>query len=236
MNKKLVSFISGLMLLFGCLLADSNTKFSEAYEETEIISDELFAGLSVAFSGKSVDFESMKTRIDKIISNCDTLVEAAREASVVDCAEEALQMKSYAERIREVLASGKHTDELIMLAARYYLHYNNCIMMKPVNLKMMLKDHVDELRSALEKKDFTEVYHLAEHLNIHANQMHYTAYIQGKMIWQKFSLQTKNIAGKIFVDAKLKNYSAIEKGIAEIDKPVSILVKIVNQSSSRIER
>ena len=100
-------------------------------------------------------------KADKLLANSITLKKTAQELGQHDSASEAAQMESYMVRIKEILEKGGREKHLLtMLLARFYLHYNNCIMNYPGYLKIMVKDHVEEVRNALGEGRIQDVIHL----------------------------------------------------------------------------
>jgi len=225
-----ILLITGFILFLNSAIvfASAEDIFSKTYEETEIITGELLEGISEALGGEALQVAMLVEKADKLIANSKTLEKAAIELGKKDSAAEAAQMVSYMTRIKETLEKGgKETDQLAITSARFYLHYNNCLMNYPGYLKIMLNDHVEELKNALKEGHMEEVSHLAEHLHLHCDQMYYSAMIFGKKIWQKFSVQSKAIADKIFEAAQKDDIDAVKAGIKEIEKPVGMLLDLV---------
>ena len=219
-----------VFLFSGAVVAtDEIEKFGKAYEETEILTRDLFKGVSEAFEGSAMEVNKLTKLADKILRNTLTLEKTAEAEGKKDSASEARQMNSYMNRIKKTFKTGENKDELSMLMARYYLHYNNCIMLKTLNLKVMQKDHLEELKDVLSKNEIGEITQLAEHLHLHSDQMYYASYIFGIKIWQKFSSQVKELADEIFVAAQKNDLANIKAGIEKIEKPINMLGKLVKK-------
>ncbi len=220
-----------LMLLFAdvVLAADADSRFKDVYEDTEILTGELFEGVSEALTGTPMDADNLVKKINKLIANSESLVKSAREAGRKEAMDEAGQMASYLTRIKEVIQTGEEKQELTMLLALYHLHYNNCVMVSTICLKEMQHDHVEELKEALKKNDMHDIRHLAEHLHIHSDQMHYAALIFGRKIWQKFSRRAKATADEIYEAAQRGDKAAVKAGVKKIEKPVNMLRKLVRE-------
>ncbi len=216
-------------LLTGQVFADAKEDlFKATYEETEILTNELFTGISAALSGAELNREMLSAKAAKLMQNSEVLSKTAMELKKTDTASEAAQMLAYMTRIKKVFDQDTDGhDDLTMLVARYYLHYNNTVMSNPVCLVNMQKDHVEELRTALDAKDYNELGHLAEHLHLHSDQMYFASKVFGKKVWAKFAIRAKDKADEIFANAEKKDIEAVRAGVAEIEVPVSMLLKIV---------
>jgi len=226
-----VMIIAGMAVLFSApvFAADADSRFKDVYEETEILTGEFFKSVSGALAGTPMDADNLVKKVDKLIANSKSLGKSAGEAGRKEAADEAVQMAHYLTRIRKVIRSGEEKHELTMLLALYYLHYNNCVMVSTICLKEMQHDHVEELKEALKKNDMQEIRHLAEHLHVHSDQMHYAALIFGKKIWQKFSGRAKAAADEIYEAARRGDKAAVEAGVRKIEKPARMLRKLVRE-------
>jgi len=209
--------------------ADAQSEFKETYEETEILTHEVFESVSKILSGEALDLNTLIEPVDKLLTNAKTLETLAGEMGKQEAADEAGQMALYLTRIKKAIQTGEEQHSLTTLLARYYLHYNNCVMVNTVCLKDMQHDHVEELKEALEKDDMHEISHLAEHLHVHSDQMYYAAMIFRKKAWQKFSIQAKEIADAIFEAARKGDIAAVRAGVEEIEKPLNVLKEIVQE-------
>ena len=231
--QKIITTLIFVCLFFGLFTGQvfagaKEDLFKATYEETEILTNELFLGINAALSGAELNRELLSAKAAKLMQNCDLLSKTALELKKTDAASEAAQMLAYMTRIKKIFDQDTDGhDYLTMLVARYYLHYNNTVMSNPICLVNMQKDHVDELRAALDAKDYEELGHLAEHLHLHSDQMYFASKIFGKKVWAKFAIQAKEKADEIFANAEKKDIEAVRAGVAEIEVPVSMLLKIV---------
>lgn len=223
--------IAGMAVLISASVfaADADSRFKDVYEETEILTGELFRDISGILAGSPMDADHLMKRVNKLIANSESLGKLAGEAGRSAAEDEAGQMAHYLTRIRKAIRSGEEKQKLTMFLAKYYLHYNNCVMVSTICLKEMQHDHVEELKEALKKNDMHEVRDLAEHLHAHSDQMHYTALIFGKKIWQKFSGRAKAAADEICEAARRGDNAAVEAGVRRIEKPVRMLMKLVRE-------
>jgi len=222
--------VASLFLIFNSAIvfASAAEQFGETYEETEVITGDMYILISEAFTDESLQTPILLEKANKLLANSRTLKKTALELNLKDSESEAAQMESYMVRVVEILEKGGREKHLLtMLLARFYLHYNNCLMNYPGYLKIMVKDHVDEVKSALEEGRMQEVAHLSEHLHLHCDQMYYAAMIFGKKIWQKFSTQIKDISDQIFASAMDGDIEGVKKGIKDIEKPVMMIQDLI---------
>ncbi len=228
--KKLtgVLIVVGMMVV-GSVAVCAADDFKDTYEETEILTSELFEGISEVLSGETMQLGKLLTMIDTLVTNSQMLEKFSVELGKKEAADEAGQMAAYLTRIKQIIQTGQEQRTLVMLLARYYLHYNNCMMVNTLSLKEMQHDHVEELKAALETGDMSELEHLSEHLHVHSDQMYYAALIFGKKIWQKFSTQAKAYADEIFEAARSGDTAAVLAGVNKIEKPVAMLRKLVKR-------
>ena len=220
-----------MMIVFPCTVyADSVQRFREVYESTESLTHELFEDLSMAVAGKSFDRDAMLRLADRILINTKRLEETARTSGKNMCADEAGQMHSCMAKIKKIIKTGEERHEFIMLTAKYYLHYNNCLMLNSKNLMIMLSDHMKALKLELAKdEDLSVIGYAAEHLSIHSDQMFYCAMLVGKKIWQKFAIQTKDAADAILAAVNRGDKAAIAEGMEQIERPIQMLERIVQE-------
>ncbi len=209
--------------------ADAESEFKETYEATALLTAELFEGVSKALSEEALWPDTLITMIDTLVTHSQTLEKLAGELGQQEAAKEAGYMIEHLTRIQQIMQSGAEQHKLAMSLARYYVHFNNCLMVYPLCLKEVLHDHVEELQEALEKNDMHEIFHVAEHLHIHADQMYYSAQMFGKKVWQKFSTQIEEMADEIFEAAEKGDMAAVRAGVEKIEKPVAMLRKLVKE-------
>lgn len=212
------------------VLADPLEDYGKAFEETEVVTYDLFEGISQMLNGEQVNRNTLIQYADKLIDNSKILEKSAADLKRQESSGEAFQMGYYMKRVKEILEKGGEDPKyLTTLSSRYYLHYNNCIMTNPAYLKLMVQDHVDEVKKALEGNDLVEVAHLAEHLHLHSDQMYYSSLVFGKKIWQKFAEQIKTLADQIFLSARAKEIDKVKSLIKEIEEPVAMIQKVINE-------
>ncbi len=231
--KKLTSIMVIVSMLVFCsatvFAVDAESQFKETYDETGILTGELFDGVSKALSEEAPGLGTLLPTIDKLVTNSQTLEKLAGELDKKDAAKEAGHMIEYLTRIKQVIQTGEEQHELEMHLARYYLHFSNCVMMNPFCLKEILHDYVEELKEVLEKNDIHEAPHIAQHLHFHADQMYYSAQMFRKKVWQKFSNQIEEIAEDIFEAAEKGDTAAVQAEVEKIEKPVAMLRKLVKE-------
>ena len=220
----------GIILFYGVIFADTTQDFNKTYNEIEILTVNLFKNVSAGFTGKTTDNDKLIRVVDKILINSKILEKAANAVNNKDCAAEARHMNFYMAKIKTVIITGEHTDELTMLLSRYYLHFIQCNILKIMNIKLMQNDYLGKLKAALVKNEITEIEYLAEHLCIYSDQMYYASYVFGKKIWQKFAKRVKKLADEIFKSAQKKDLNAVTEAVAKIEKPMSILNKLIQES------
>lgn len=228
-----VFVIIGMLYIFAIpspILADPLEDYGNAFENTEIITYDLFEGISKMLNGDQVNRDTLIQYAGKLIDNSKILEKSAADLKRQESSGEAFQMGYYMKRLKEILEKGGEDPKyLTTLSSRYYLHYNNCIMTNPAYLKLMVQDHVNELNKALAGNDLAEVAHLAEHLHLHSDQMYYSSLVFGKKIWQKFAEQIKSISDQIFLSARNNEIDKVKSLIKEIEEPVSMIQKVINE-------
>lgn len=224
-------FLAGILTFCSvpAVYADATSLFAETYEHTELLTNDLIHGFGKVFRGDEAATEQLVGLIDQLLKNTKILESSAIQMDKKDAADEARQMNSYLIRIQQAMRAGKFDGELTMLLARYYLHYNNCIMVNTIILKEMQYDHVLELQEAIDRNDVHEILHLAEHLHLHSDQMYYAATLFGKRIWKKFSVQAKLGADEIFEAAKKGDLVAVKTGLDKVEKAVSLLRRLIKE-------
>ena len=231
--KKFAGFMVcvGMMALCpaGVFAADAADEFFEAYEQTTEVTYEVFEHISETFSVEATEGYALVEEIDRLVTLSETLEKLAGEMGKEESATEARQMAVYLNRAKEALQSEHEKHALTMHLARYYLHFNNCAMVNTLVLKNLLKEHVVEMKTAIEESDMHEIEHLAEHQHLHADQMYYAALMFGKKVWQKFSLQIKVSSDEIFAASLNNDMTAIEAGMVELEKSVDLLFRIVKE-------
>jgi hypothetical protein len=228
--KKTISslaFVCMMVLVSAPVFAGAQAEFIDAYEELSSTTNELFEGLGEGLEGTVPDVKNLVKKTDILIAKSNTMEKASEKLGLKNAAKEAGHMAEYLGRIRDSLKTGKEKHAIIMMAARYYKHFNNCLTNNPVGVQMLLQDHIDEIKEAVESEDKHEIEHLAEHLHIHADQMYYAAILFGKKVWQKFAVQAKEAADKIHEATESGDFAGVKEGITEIEKPVAMLKKLV---------
>jgi hypothetical protein len=220
-------FVSMMILVSAPVFADTQAEFKDAYEEVTIITNELFESIGEGLEGKTLDVKKLANKTDILIAKSNTIEKAAVKLGLKNAGIEADHMAEYLGEIKEALETGKEKHALIMNMARYYKHLNSCLTNNPVAVQRLLQDHVDEIKEAVASGDMHEIKHLAEHLHIHADQMYYAAILFGKKVWQKFAVQTKEIAITIHEAVEDNNLPGVKAGITKIEKPVAMLKKLV---------
>ena len=205
--KKVSDIIMIIMCIFlfsGVAFADATQDFSKIYKEIEILTTNMFKGVSVAFTGKAVDSDKLITLADNILVKTKMLEKTAEAVNNKDSAAEARHMSFYMIKIKTVIITGEHADELTMFLSKYYLHFIHCNILEIMNIKLMQNDYFGKLKEALVKNEITEIEYLAEYLCIYSDQMYYASYIFGKKIWQKFFsriyMKRKKKSGKNFLN------------------------------------
>jgi hypothetical protein len=228
--SKIFGMISLVFVLSLPVFADeTESSFEKLYIETAHETHELMEMVSDAAGTAEFDLETLLPTVDALIKNAEALEKTALKIGKNIGADEAAQMKAYLNRIKATIETKTGKSELMANLSEYHLHLNNLLMVTPTVLKNVLGEHLDELKTAIEKNQTKQLEHLAEHFNIHANQMYYAAMIFGKKIWQKFSNKIKENAGQMLSAAKSGNMDSLKKLAAEVEKPVRMLQEIVKE-------
>ncbi len=229
--KKLTRMMVIAIMMVLCsatvVAADAESEFKEAYTDTMKLTNELFDGVTEVLSGEAMEFDTLIAKIDKLLIHSKTLRQSAREMGMEEAADEARQMAAYLTQIKQAIQTGEKKHQLALFLARYYLHFNNCVMVTPIVLKEILHHHVERLKKSLEKGNMHEISHNAEHLHVHSDQMYYAALIFGKKIWQKFSNKAKANADAILDAAQEGDMAAIQTRVEKIEKPVTMLKELI---------
>ena len=227
--SSIIMIIMGIILFSGVIFADTTQDFNKTYKEIEVLTVNLFEKISAGFTGKATDSDKLIRVVDKILINSKILEKAESAVNNKACAAEASQMNFYMAKIKIVIITGAHKDKLTMLLSRYYLHFIQCNTLNIMSVKLMLNDHLGKLKEALAKNEITEIEYLSEHLCIYSDQMYYASYVFGKKIWQKFAKRVKKLADEIFKSAQKKDLDAVKEAAGKIEKPLSILNKLITK-------
>ena len=135
-----------MFILPGTVYADSVQQFREVYESTESLTHNFFKNLSLANSCKQAGREALLKIADHILFNARDLERLALKQEKKMCADEAALMHEYMSKIKKIIMIGDDNKDMAMLVAKFYMHYNNCLMLNSENLKLMLSDHMKALK------------------------------------------------------------------------------------------
>lgn len=189
--------------------------------------EEIAEAIDSMLEGNDVQLTDLIPAMSKIETHAEVLVELGSQNDQ-EWLEDAIQFQELAEDLAEMLREQEFAE-----LTEVFVRLNLSLQLTEMMFPQYLQEEIERLVQALKNMSISDTINWdememdVEQLILNSRKMHFAAGTFGKKGWQKFTLQIWEIG--LELDEAAEEYDAIKVQalVEELDKPVSILVKLV---------